>query len=163
MAEPPAFPQRLSTEPPACPRRLSANWRTLLAEEYDPTVDAQRVLFVHKALKLPWISGARIREHKLGYDFTNKHSINMHGDGKEYLNLDDGERVRIDYTHGCHGHVGVAQTLDDDDKDVFHISLVTLEEGLRIIRLVVFLQVRWRWRKRRPTRRVRQRVLDLLD
>ena len=151
MAEPPAFPRRLSTEPPACPRRLSANWRTLLAEEYDPTVDAQRVLFVHKALKLPWISGARIREHKLGYDFTNKHSINMHGDGKEYLNLDDGERVRIDYTHGCHGHVGIAQTLDDGP-DVFHISLVTLEDGLRIDRIV-----RW-WRKRRPTRRVRQRV-----
>ena len=146
---------------------MTENWRTPLACEYDPTVDAQRVLFVHEALELPWISGARIREHKVGYDFTNEHNIEMHGDGKEYLNLDDGERVRIDYTHGCHGHVGVAQTLDDDDKDVFHISLVTLEDGLRIIRLVVFLQVRWRWRKRRPwvvvTRRVRQRVLDLLD
>ena len=85
----------------------------------------------------------------------------MHGDGKEYLNLDDGERVCIDYTHGCHGHVGVAQTMMGEC--VFHISLVTLEEGLRIIRIVVFLQVRWRWRKRRPTRRVRQRVLELLD
>ena len=136
---------------------MTENWRTPLACEYDPTVDAQRVLFVHKALKLPWISGARIREHKLGYDFTNKHSINMHGDGKEYLNLDDGERVRIDYTHGCHGHVGVAQT--KMDQDVFHISLVILEEGLRIIRIVVFLQVRWRWRKRRPTRQVRQRTV----
>ena len=136
---------------------MTENWRTLLACKYDPTDDAQRVLFVHKKLRLPWISGARIREHKVGYDFTNKHNIEMHGDGKEYLNLDDGERVRIDYTHGCHGHVGVAQTLDDDDKDVFHISLVTLEEGFRIIRIVVFLQV-W-WRKRRPTRQVRQRTV----
>ena len=144
---------------------MTENWRTPLAYKYDPTDDAQRVLFVHEALGLPWISGARIREHKVGYDFTNKHNIEMHGDGKEYLNLDDGERVCIDYTHGCHGHVGVAQT--QMGQDVFHISLVTLEEGLRIIRLVVFLQVRWRWRKRRPwvvvTRRVRQRVLELLD
>ena len=135
---------------------MTENWRTPLACEYDPTVDAQRVLFVHEALGLPWISGARIREHKVGYDFTNKHNIEMHGDGKEYLNLDDGERVCIDYTHGCHGHVGIAQTLDDGP-DVFHISLVTLEEGLRIIRIVVFLQV-W-WRKRRPTRQVRQRTV----
>ena len=135
---------------------MTENWRTLLACKYDPTDDAQRVLFVHEKLRLPWISGARIREHKVGYDFTNKHNMNKHGDGKEYLNLDDGERVCIDYTHGCYGHVGIAQTLDDGP-DVSHISLVTLEEGLLIMQMVVFVQV-W-WRKRRPTRQVRQRTV----
>lgn len=119
-------------------------WNQTMMMDVANIIPGDRVSAVHGPMNMPWISTNRINKYVTNFDFTNTHIIDDYNSHNVliYFDLMSCQFVVIDYTHGKHGCFGIAQTIDNND--VFHISLITEDSGLKILKTVQIIQRAWR-------------------
>lgn len=122
-------------------------------------VPGDRVGAVHGPMNMPWMSINRINKYVTNFDFTNSHDVDANGDnGVIYFDLMYCQFVTIDYTHGKHGHFGIAKTFNRG-YDVFHISLITMRAGIILKNSTRIIQSEWR--KKRANKHYTNTTLPL--